>query len=394
MPMRLLQSVFGLRGVLLVAVVFLATAGALFWPAGRKDLRAQPSVAASSGRPATTRVQLPAEKPSPAVDVSRRAAGSVSRTITQPAHVEPFEQTEIYAKISGYVARVHVDLGDRVEKDQPLAELWVPEMQQERRQKQAALAEARAQLAHAKAAVTAAEEMVVAADAKVTEARAWLARHEANAEFRRIDHARYKRLEVSQTVPQEEVEEKLNLWRGAEATRDAARAAVNTAGANLKMEHAGRTQAESNAGLAEARIEVAKANLAQIDVMLDYAVVRAPFAGVITHRALHTGAFIPPPSSSRLVPLLTVARVDRLRIVTDVPETESTAIRIGQRAELVVDAGRRRKYAGTIARSADSLDPATRTLRVEIELDAPAAELRPGMYGSATLSLSDRSNPP
>jgi multidrug efflux pump subunit AcrA (membrane-fusion protein) len=383
------QRVFIHRNLLLVLAISVATVTALFWVAGGAAHQELPSNARPTGAPDKPPIKGALPRAS---NVPRPATGVVPRTLSYPAHIAPYEQTDVYGKISGYIARMLVDLGDRVEKDQPLAELSVPEIHQERRQKAAALAEAQAQRAQASAAIVAAEEMVVAAEAKLSEAKASLLRHEANVEFRRIDLARSKKM-APRAASQAEVDEKENLSRGASAARDAAQAAVATAQANLAMQRALVIQAKANLSVAEARVDVASADLGYVDVLLSYAVIRAPFAGVVVGRALHTGAFVPPASSSRHAPLLTVARVDRLRIVSDVPESDARAIQVGQPAELVVDADRVRTYRGAVARTSESLDSATRTLCVEVELTGAAPELRPGMYGTVRLALLDDAVP-
>src|SRR3990172_6259899 len=79
-------------------------------------------------------------------------ASNPPAAITQPAQVQPYEQTEILAKASGFVSRVHVDIGDTVEKDQLLAELLIPEMDEERRIRVASVDEAAAAVLQIKAA--------------------------------------------------------------------------------------------------------------------------------------------------------------------------------------------------------------------------------------------------
>jgi multidrug efflux pump subunit AcrA (membrane-fusion protein) len=101
------------------------------------------------------------------VKTIRPAREHLQRTSTQTAHVEPYEKADLFAKIAGYLRKVHVDIGDRVKKDQVLAELWVPEVEQERVQKQALAEKVQAEVGQAEAALTAAEAMVGAAEAKV-----------------------------------------------------------------------------------------------------------------------------------------------------------------------------------------------------------------------------------
>src|SRR5262249_36546066 len=103
-------------------------------------------------------------------------------------------------------------------------------------------------------------------------------------------------------------------------------------------------------------------------------------------------AFVQSAAMGKPVPLFTIARVDRLRVITDIPESDSNWITIGQAATLRLDAARGHLFAGKVVRFADALDPATRTMRVEVELDRreklPRA-LRPGLYGTLTITLED-----
>jgi RND family efflux transporter MFP subunit len=91
-------------------------------------------------------------------------------------------------------------------------------------------------------------------------------------------------------------------------------------------------------------------------------------------------------------PLFAIARIDRMRIVTEIPESDSAWIKVGQMATLQVDAARGQRFPGKVARLADALDKKSRTMLVEVELDTPTDLLRPGMYGSVTITLADYPN--
>ena len=98
------------------------------------------SAARTTAPPAAVRVQ-----------VARPERREVTRAIRLPASVEAFEQARLYAKVSGYLATISVDIGDHVQRDQLLAVLDIPEMQQELAAAQAQLGERRAQLVKAEA---------------------------------------------------------------------------------------------------------------------------------------------------------------------------------------------------------------------------------------------------
>ena len=314
--------------------------------------------------------------------------GTARPSTSQPAHLLPYEQTETLAKASGFVSRVHVDIGDRVEKDQLLAELWIPEMDQERLVNVASVDEAAAAVLQMKAAIVAAKSLVEAASARVREAQSSVARYEADADFRRAEHDRIAHLVSQKSLNQGLLDEKLNQLRSAEATLAAAHAAVTSAEANVHVEQSRVEQSEANLAHAEARLKLAEANLKKTDILMSYAQVRAPFTGVITHRNVDTGDFVASAAANHPEPIFTLCTVDRLRIVADIPESQAPQIHIGQRAEFVCDVMKDSPFLATVKRTAGVLDPRTRTLRVEAELDKPSDELRPGMYGSLTVTLT------
>lgn len=124
---------------------------------------------------------------------------------------------------------------------------------------------------------------------------------------------------------------------------------------------------------------------------MEYAAVRAPFDGIVTRRLVDTGAFIQSAASGQPMPLLTVMRDDRKRIVIDIPESEANLVRVGQSATFRAHSLGDRPLPGKVARLADALEPSTRTMRTEVELDNPS-EVRLGAYGSATITLADESD--
>jgi HlyD family secretion protein len=315
-------------------------------------------------------------------------ASNPPTAITQPAQILPYEQTEILAKASGFVSRVHVDIGDKVEKDQLLAELSIPEMDEERLIRVASVDQAAAAVLQMQAAIAAAESLVEAASAKLGEAQASVAQFESDVDFRRGEYSRISQLVSKEALNQALLDEKQHQLRSAESALAAAKAAVASAGANVQVEQAQVQLAQANLAHAEAQRKLAEADLRKTGVLMSYAQLRAPFAGMITCRSVDTGAFVASAVGNRSEPLFTLCRVDRLRIIVDIPESQAALIRIGQKATLVVDALKNEAFRGAVSRTAGVLDPRTRTLRVEAELDSPADELRPGMFGSLSIELT------
>ncbi len=310
-------------------------------------------------------------------------------TITEPAHVDPYEKADLFAKVAGYLQKVHVDIGDQVKKDQVLAELWIPEMEQERVQKAALVEKAKAELGQADAAREAAEAMAIAAKAKEAEAFSLVAKYEADVAYRQGEHARYLQLFNDRALQKDVVDRELNQLRAAEASLIAAKNAVATAKANVKVEQAKLIQAQADVQSAKARVQVSQADLKHAEIMVNYGKVMSPYDGVITQRRVHPGAFIQSGGTGNAEPLLTIARVDRLRIVTTIRETYSSSIKIGQPATVEVNAARGQRFSAKVARLADALDRQSRTMLVEVELDKPTNALRAGQYGSVIITLAD-----
>lgn len=361
----------------------------------------QSAAQAQSGKPPASPAAISVSDQTMRVKVVRPMREKLKRQSTpQPAHVGPYEKTEIYARVAGYLdlfgqikgadGRMQpVDIGDRVAKDQVLAKLSVPEMDQERRHKAALVDQARAGQAQEEASLAAAEAMVQAAKAKLEESTSHVARYEAELAFRKGEYDRYVALVKERAVRQELADEKLNQYRAAESAHKAAKAALATDHANIKVEEAKSVKAKADVASAKARVTVAQAYLEQTTVMLNYATIKAPYDGVITRRFVDTGAFVQSAATGKAEPLFTLARVDRLRIIADIPEAEAGLVKLGQRATLLVNASRGQQLNGKVVRFADALDSGTRTMRTEVELDSPATILRPGTFGSITIVLAD-----
>ncbi|MEX0726427.1 MAG: efflux RND transporter periplasmic adaptor subunit, partial [Planctomycetaceae bacterium] len=313
------------------------------------------------------------------------------RVTTQPVQVESYESTAVFAKASGFLKNVEFDIGDRVEKDQILAELWIPEMDQELAQKAAAVEQARAAVEQAQAKLETAGALVTATEAQLEESQASIAQHEAELVFRRAEHDRIAELVKSSSVNEAIQDEKFKHLQSAEAALTTAQAHVRTAEARVQVEQARQREAKADLSHSQALWEVAHANLEQTRVLMKYAQIRAPYDGLITRRWIDSGDFVASAATSKTEPLFTVDRVDRLRLICDIPESESALIQVGQPTSLKVDALKNRMFAGRIKRTTGVLDPQTRTLRVEAELDEPNESLRPGMYGMITVTLVERS---
>ncbi len=256
------------------------------------------------------------------------------------------EQVTVYAKGPGYLKNIHFDIGDRVRQGQLIAELEVPEMT-------AALAEKRA--------------AVVKAQAVLEQARAAVEQNRAEAEFAQINYQRLKNIHDrdADVLPGQDV--------------DQARASHGVASGKLKT-------AEAQVKVAEAVVAASEAEITTLNTMMAYARIEAPMAGIITQRFVDPGALIQSASASRTqaAPVVTIARVDRVRAIVDVPEPSASSVQLGTPGALQVDGA---SIQARVARTGGTLDPASRTLRVEIDVPNAGGRLRPGMTVRVSLEL-------
>lgn len=123
--------------------------------------------------------------------------------------------------------------------------------------------------------------------------------------------------------------------------------------------------------------------------LLEYTKVYAPFAGVITARFADPGALIQAAtgSATQAVPLFTVMDMSTVRIYVNVPQEAAFLSRPGTPAVLTIRELPQERFEGTVTRTTEALDPATRTLLVEIDLDNTARKLQSGMFANVTLQL-------
>ncbi len=315
---------------------------------------------------------------------------TIRRTVQQPGQIEGFEETPLFVKITGYVQKLHVDIGDRVRAGQVLAELWVPELEEEFRQKQAAETLAQTQITQARRALEAAEANLTKAEASLTFAKAGLTRAEASRTRWDAEYERAQRLLAKRAIDQQTVDQTLDQLRSSEAALAESKANIQVTTAALAESKANRDQAEANVQVARARLQVAEADRKRTAALLAYAMVKAPFDGVVSRRQVNTGHFVQPPTTGTAnnVPLFVVTRTDPVRIFVDVPETDAGLVRDGTPARIRVQALQDQEFAGKVARSSWVLDNQARTLRAEIDLPNPNGLFRPGMYATAAITVN------
>jgi RND family efflux transporter MFP subunit len=354
---------------------------------------AQPSAptatpaAAAGGAPAAEPVAGNLER----VTTGHPARKTLTLTSVQPAAIEAFEETPLFSKIAGYVDKVHVDIGDRVKKDQVLVTLWAPELLDDRNEQQALVEQADAEVRQAEAGVAATKATVATAEAAVAGQQAGLTRAQGLHERWKSESERIQQLVAAGVVTQKLADETLNEFQAAAGSLEEVQAGIVSAEAVLTQTQANVRKAEADLAAAQARLKVAHAALARAETMLGYLEVKAPYDGVITARNVDTRHYVHPAGGGQAQPLLVIAHMETVRVYASIPETEAELVTGGVDGAdpviVTVQALGNRTFEGNVTRTGWTLDPANRSLKVEIDLPNPDGLLRPGMYALARLQL-------
>ncbi len=326
------------------------------------------------------------------------------RMVEQPGQVEAFEEAPLFAKVTGYVQKLHVDLGDKVTgpkydaagkltaPGQVLCELAVPELNEEHAQKLALIEQAEANVQQAVSGIQVAEAMIASAYAKVAESEAAAERDQAIYDRWKSEATRVAELVKSGSLSQKVSDETTSQLQAADADRRQTAAKVRSATAMTYETKALVEKAKSDHVAARARLKVATADAERTKVMLDYTLIRAPFDGRIGARHIHIGHLVRATAGGNDSPLLVVVGIDKVRVKVDVPEADAVLIQDGCDATVRVPSSPGTSFPGKVARSGWSLDPGTRTLRVEIDVDNASGTLRQGMYVTSELKAAVREN--
>jgi RND family efflux transporter MFP subunit len=189
-------------------------------------------------------------------------------------------------------------------------------------------------------------------------------------------------LQADQTLQQVTLKRWEQLFAGKAVTTqqlDEQRAKENVSNANLEVGHA-------DVALAEANLQAAQADLQRLQALLEYTKIIAPFDGVITRRTINPGDLVQAATANRpQAPLFTCQEIDVIRVFAEVPETSAAAVRPGWPTQVRLFGPDGQTVPGQVTRISAALEPATRTMRVEIDLPNPDETLLPGMYAQVTL---------
>ncbi|WP_233580908.1 efflux RND transporter periplasmic adaptor subunit [Acidipila sp. EB88] len=279
--------------------------------------------------------------------------GSISHVLSVAGQFQPYQVVEVHAKVSGYIRRINVDIGDRVHAGETLATLEVPELNAQYRGTQSEALRSQDQIAQAQHDVSRAE-----------------AQHAAL-------QANYDRLvQAARAQPGLIAQQELD---NACAQADASAAQVDSA----------------QAGLAAARqgADAATADKERVGALQSYTTVTAPLNGVILWRYADTGALIQAGTSSDVqsLPLVKLSQSDLLRLRVPVPEDAVEYVHVGDSMQIRVDA-LGRSITGKIVRFTRDVSLDTRTMQTEVDVPNKDLSITPGMYANTYLQLAHREN--
>ena len=289
----------------------------------------------------------------PTASVAPVTRGDLSSALAVAGEFQPYQEVDLHAKVSGYIRRINVDIGDRVKNGEVLAVLQVPELN-------AQVAASKAQIQHSKSEITRAQSEVTYAQADYVAV-----------------HAAYTRLaEAAKRRPGLIAEQELD---DARAKDQDAEAKINVAKSTLEA--------------TEGQLAVSNADNQRVQSLEDYSIVTAPFTGVVTMRYADVGSLIQAgtASATQSEPVVRVAQSDLLRLRMPVPEEDVPYIHIGSEMQIRVKATGK-TFACKVIRFTRELNTSTRTMLVEVDVPNPDLSLTSGMYAETTIVLQHKSN--
>ena len=183
----------------------------------------------------------------------------------------------------------------------------------------------------------------------------------------------------------------------ARATRDQANAQVEIAKTSAKrwetlqkMDAVAQQETDERSSSytqAQANLAAADANVRRLQQLESFKHIYAPFSGVITRRNVDIGALINAGNNGPNQQLFNIARTDPIRVYVNVPEIYAPSVRAGVRADIELASIAGKTFSGNVVRTADAIDPTSRTLLSEIDVPNPKGDLLPGAYAQVHFGL-------
>jgi RND family efflux transporter MFP subunit len=295
---------------------------------------------ASSGAAAST-------IPSARVAVAQR--GDIAHVLTLAGQFQPYQVVDVHPKVSGYMRRINVDIGDIVHQGETLAVLEVPELKAQVEQTSFEQMQSQQEITRAQHEIASAEAMHAALHAASDRLKSAAATRPGLIAQQELDDAQAKDL-------------------SSQAQVDAAKAAMAAA-----QQHA----------------EAARADNERVQALENYTDVVAPIAGVVIWRYADTGALIQGGTASNdsALPIVRLSQSSLLRLRVPVPEDDVQYVHEGDLLNVRVDAIGR-SFSGKVVRFTRSVNFETRTMETEVDVENKNLSIAPGMYANTLLQLA------
>jgi RND family efflux transporter MFP subunit len=315
----------------------------------RRTLLALAALLASCG--SKPEAANPAAAAVPAVAVIQVQRQAISNSLDLVAEFRPYREIDLMAKVSGYVNRISVDIGDRVRTGSILATLEIPEMNDD--------------LARAKASID-------RSTSDVARARDEIRRAESANEMALLNFSRLSK--VMSTKP------------GLIAQQD-----IDNARARSLETSAQLAAAKSALASAEHNVKVIRADENRVQTMFNYTRVTAPFDGVITRRYAEIGAMVQAGTSSQtnVMPIVRLSQDNMLRLQLPIPESVVPKVKVGFPIRINVPT-LSRTIDSRITRFSGQLSMATRTMEAQVDIPNSDLSIKPGMFAEVVFMFESK----
>lgn len=301
------------------------------------------------------------------VQISPVVHQKLTYSLVANGDIAPLMQVDLFPKVSGYLEKISVQIGDSVRQGQVIAQIDQAEFLQKVKEIEAKVAQAKAQYAELEAGTRAedirqAEEAVKQAQSRFTNAK--------------LQRERVLALYNRQVISKKEADVSEMDYNVTEAQLAAAQQ-------HLKMLKDGARPEVKAASLG--KLKEMEAILAQEQIRLQNTQIVAPFSGEIVRRNVDSGALISPST-----PMVTLVHMATLKVVANVLEKDIAFVKSGMKVKILTEAYPDKPFEGAVVRINKALDLATRTLQAEINIPNPGHLLKPGMFARIEVALQEK----
>lgn len=313
--------------------------------------------------------------------------GGTVRSAALPCSASWYQSAALFAKVSGYLGKLNVDIGSRVKAGDLLATIEVPELDEDVVLADASLKYQQAAVAQFEARQKSAIAEHRAAEAACVKAQADVERWDAEILFRDKEHRRLQTLSEANSVQQALVDEKLFQLQSVQAGKHSAETTVLTAREQAAAAGARVELADADLAVARMQTRIQKARLRKAELYASFSRIVSPYDGVVTARLYHPGEFIRAADKASGEPLLKIGRTDLIRVVVHIPDRDVPYANPGDPVVIEFDTLPGHKFEGKLARIAQTEDAHTRTMRAEVDLPNDQHLIVDQMYGRMTIEL-------